>query len=406
MEKSKKTNKRTKIFISLMLVLILLFSISFTYAWFTDKKESQTSVKFGKIALKITDDNGNKITTKTISFDVDRSYVAYQTGGKIMPGDKVGFKLNVGLESDSSDAYYLIKLKDSLNLFDNSMFFADGTKDSSGNLIVYQTDGLTSWVQNNTTQVVDKKVGKITKSDTHPINLKATIKTSFTGQGERTKVDCVIMAIQQAHLTETEALKLLNDGVNSLVPTGYTNVDYIKSTGLQYIDTGVKPTASMEFVGQMRLQRPTDSSDNYAFGSGSSYSNFTGLMLSTYPGIHLGLGNNSSLAGSIGTLEDWYDFDFDFQYNSKSASLNSNLLNTTKSYDSMTLNTENIYLFDRSTRGGKYGVVVYKFQIYSNDVLIRDFVPCLRDSDKVAGLYDLVNNEFYENIGTGSFSYA
>ena len=32
-----------------------------------------------------------------------------------------------------------------------------------------------------------------------------------------------------------------------------------------------------------------------------------------------------------------------------------------------------------------------------------DLVPCCRKSDDVRGMYDLVNDVFYENKGTGNF---
>jgi hypothetical protein len=42
-------------------------------------------------------------------------------------------------------------------------------------------------------------------------------------------------------------------------------------------------------------------------------------------------------------------------------------------------------------------------KIYDNNVIIRDFVPCIRKSDNVAGLLDKVNDVFYTNAGTGTF---
>ena len=37
---------------------------------------------------------------------------------------------------------------------------------------------------------------------------------------------------------------------------------------------------------------------------------------------------------------------------------------------------------------------LFKCQIYDNGELVRNYIPCYRTSDKVAGLYDLVNKEF------------
>lgn len=50
-----------------------------------------------------------------------------------------------------------------------------------------------------------------------------------------------------------------------------------------------------------------------------------------------------------------------------------------------------------------YGLKVYSCKIYDGETLIRDFVPCYRKSDEVAGLYDLVNGVFYTSDGKGDF---
>ena len=42
--------------------------------------------------------------------------------------------------------------------------------------------------------------------------------------------------------------------------------------------------------------------------------------------------------------------------------------------------------------------------MYDNNVLVRDFVPAKRDSDGAIGLLDIVNNIFYPNMGSGTFT--
>ena len=50
---------------------------------------------------------------------------------------------------------------------------------------------------------------------------------------------------------------------------------------------------------------------------------------------------------------------------------------------------------------------IYGSKIYHNGTLLRNYVPALRKSDLKPGLYDLVNNVFYVNQGTGAdFEYA
>ena len=46
---------------------------------------------------------------------------------------------------------------------------------------------------------------------------------------------------------------------------------------------------------------------------------------------------------------------------------------------------------------------LYSCQIYDNGTLIRDYVPA-KNSGEVVGLYDLVNDTFYQNAGTGVFA--
>ena len=66
-----------------------------------------------------------------------------------------------------------------------------------------------------------------------------------------------------------------------------------------------------------------------------------------------------------------------------------------------------IYLFtfnSNYTASNKYNKQCIKYcKIYNSDVLVRNFIPCYRKSDSVAGMYDTVNGVFYTNQGTGSF---
>ena len=48
-------------------------------------------------------------------------------------------------------------------------------------------------------------------------------------------------------------------------------------------------------------------------------------------------------------------------------------------------------------------IQVYYCKIWEDGVLLRDYVPCYRKSDNVAGMFDMVENKFYENQGTVAF---
>lgn len=44
------------------------------------------------------------------------------------------------------------------------------------------------------------------------------------------------------------------------------------------------------------------------------------------------------------------------------------------------------------------------FRVYENNKKVIDLIPAVRNSDKIAGAYDLVNRKFYTNSGTGDFA--
>ena len=49
-------------------------------------------------------------------------------------------------------------------------------------------------------------------------------------------------------------------------------------------------------------------------------------------------------------------------------------------------------------------VKIYRFRCEENGVAVRDMYPCKRDSDDVLGMYDVVNDVFYDNDGSGTFT--
>lgn len=45
---------------------------------------------------------------------------------------------------------------------------------------------------------------------------------------------------------------------------------------------------------------------------------------------------------------------------------------------------------------------IYSIKLYDGGVLMKDLVPCIRTADSKAGLYDVVNDVYYGNIGSGT----
>ena len=68
--------------------------------------------------------------------------------------------------------------------------------------------------------------------------------------------------------------------------------------------------------------------------------------------------------------------------------------------------SQHIYLFGNNmVTLGVFNLSKAKFfsgQIQQNGILVRDFLPATRDSDMKPGLYDLQNDVFYTNSGSGA----
>ena len=68
-----------------------------------------------------------------------------------------------------------------------------------------------------------------------------------------------------------------------------------------------------------------------------------------------------------------------------------------------------MYIFACNNNGALYApctAKIYYCKIYENDSLVRDYVPCIDTQLGVAGFYDLVDNRFFGNKGTGLFIYG
>ena len=49
-------------------------------------------------------------------------------------------------------------------------------------------------------------------------------------------------------------------------------------------------------------------------------------------------------------------------------------------------------------------IYFYGFKAYTGVTLVRDLIPCYRIADNEIGMYDIVNDVFYTNAGTGTFT--
>ena len=190
----------------------------------------------------------------------------------------------------------------------------------------------------------------------------------------------------------------------SRLPQGYQEVEYIQSSGTQFIDTGFVPNDNTEIILVFTNNNATTGNYDCIFGTRTNASNDNTFALWIDP--------NRRFGAFYGTGQSITSFPTSINATAKhTATMKGNVAEI----DSVSITcpvvssspTYSFYIGACNTAGtADYfsKILIYESKIYDNVTLVRDFVPCYRKADNVAGLYDLVNNVFYTNAGSGVFA--
>ena len=176
-----------------------------------------------------------------------------------------------------------------------------------------------------------------------------------------------------------------------MLPKEYQEVEYIANNYRQYIDTGVIPDNNTD-IGIIASNVTASSAQ--IFVAGGTY------RIAKFSANHL-------IGATIGSTA----------INSESSGVDkfkAEIINKTFYLDNVALGsaTDTIQTsYKLEIFRGNYGTAQYHslFRCYGayikqNGTLIRKFVPCYRKSDDEIGMYDIINNVFYPNAGTGTFT--
>ena len=252
---------------------------------------------------------------------------------------------------------------------------------------------------------------------------------SFEGQAETTIMfkygkdffqgDIVQVADEYGHETKSRVLEVITsvneegystyptfatiDTEDETLPDDYIRLDFIESTGTQYIDTGFKPTSNTRVVMDIRITSQSSSTtapfgvrNNRVAGASEAFV----LFILTANSIRYDyFGTTNTIETPVSVTERT---EIDANQNIVTA-WNATGTNVEASGSSdLTLPLLAAYDVDKIDYNvsGK----LYSCQIYDGDVRVRNYIPCKNASD-VVGLFDTVNQQFYGNAGTGAFQY-
>ena len=170
---------------------------------------------------------------------------------------------------------------------------------------------------------------------------------------------------------------------SSRVPAGYTEVEWIQGTGTQYIDTGLVCNKADDY----ELNLDCHLTNNAFFAGANGYMQFqasiTGGVRCNLKVAYKNNVETISVDDVVKSTKDWTS-----EYSSANVKIGL-----------FRLGGANNGWQSTNIQSGK----IYSGSIKKSVEIVRRFLPC-KNTDGVAGLYDLVGGTFYTNTGSGAFT--
>ena len=185
---------------------------------------------------------------------------------------------------------------------------------------------------------------------------------------------------------------------------GYQQVEYLESTGEQYIDTGYTPKINTFFEVTFMFD-----SKNPAFGTPFGEQWYGIQQHHSYNYFRLSVHKNYVYYETVSGVK--YTVRYTAYTNPLTVSVDPSVTRFEYNTDSSgAIGSYSIYMFaaqlSANTPTRYFTGRIYSLKLWETNEnnVVRTFIPCYRKSDKVAGMYDTVNDVFYTNAGSGSFT--
>lgn len=199
----------------------------------------------------------------------------------------------------------------------------------------------------------------------------------------------------------------LISSTDSELPQDYTKVEYLHSSGTQWIDMGIAPDQNTKIILKVLATNLNGGAGVSLVGSRSS--NNSSDQFFTYISADQGLlfrvdGKEAPAAFTDFKANMLYTITLStsiFFVDKNGIRVHTMYLSSSSDFTS----TVTMALFRSKPFSMGFIGNIYACKHYNNDHLIQHFVPCL-DSDGVPCMYDLVSKTTFYNQGTGSFTWG
>ena len=201
---------------------------------------------------------------------------------------------------------------------------------------------------------------------------------------------------------------------NGELPAGYKRCEYIEGTGTQFIDLGSIPIGEKTGF-RIRLNITSDTGGNAFGGFVPNTRNFAYFGLrdrkSCFFTSNYSSGVSSPVANFGRTLYGT-DIEYAYKYDNVrslfSIQTNGIEIGTSRIF---TMPNSSFALFSfkdangiiRSSESQVAKMKLMLFEVFSGENIQAKLLPCIRLEDQSAGMYDIVSDTFFGNVGTGSF---
>ena len=199
----------------------------------------------------------------------------------------------------------------------------------------------------------------------------------------------------------------------TLLPREYQQVEYLESTGTQYIDVTQDYAMYETVVVAAVTKTRTNNAMICGYSLWSDANRNCVIQTSASVGACRRVGTNAWTNDAYINIEE-YDavnriLRFEtFKDHALVADATTGEELSRNDIELSQLPTIPVYLFHGASNSNTYvtryiSARIYRATFYLNGETVYDFIPCYRKSDQKPGMYDLISGEFYTNAGSGEF---
>lgn len=199
-----------------------------------------------------------------------------------------------------------------------------------------------------------------------------------------------------------KATNSIGTTISTNLPNGYTPLEYIASTGTQYIATDYKPIGTAAITARFKFNSTTV--QQRVFGTSGAL--FYQVYINGSGGFSWALQNNDGNWTATGVTANTNVHEITVDGTNNKVFVDGSQTNTISTTHTNTSNYP-MYILQLNNAGTLYATYsnenIYYLYSIENGAIVRYFVPC-KNSNNVAGMYDVLTDTFYGNAGTGTFT--